>query len=366
MYGFKIDNRTIIEDSETFELKVPIDEDTIILEDGKLKSVEKLHADQITIMSNSEGLLYLDLDDRTIKVSDTGELEAIAESDERTIKHGATGLYVPIDQATIYVDPADNLLKARGDVTPGKGLEWNASSARVLDIKVDGKTITTTGHDGPAGSIAVSYDGQTIYWDDNAGDNGALRAKGVKSNDGSVTVTTSGHDYDLSLPLDNDTIVFEGGVIKATAQVPEVDDVTVKLDDNGKLSVPIDNDTIFVEGGKLKSKGNEPDGEMIDVNSEGKLTLNIDNKTIIYNEVSGELEAPLHNLTAENGLYVLSSGDGFIVGANVDNKTIFINSEGKLEGAPSVLIDEKTIKNSEGIIYTNIDNETIIYNPDKD
>ena len=37
MYGFKIDHDTIIEDSETFELKVPIDEDTIILEDGKLK-----------------------------------------------------------------------------------------------------------------------------------------------------------------------------------------------------------------------------------------------------------------------------------------------------------------------------------------
>ena len=123
MYGFKIDHDTIIEDSETFELKVPIDEDTIILEDGKLKSVEKLHADQITIMSDSDGLLFLDLDDRTIRVSATGELESVTPTDNRTIKEGATGLYVPIDQATIYIDPADNLLKSRGDLTPGKGLE---------------------------------------------------------------------------------------------------------------------------------------------------------------------------------------------------------------------------------------------------
>ena len=163
MYGFKIDHRTIIEDSETFELKVPIDEDSIIVEDGVLKSVEKLHADQITIMSDSEGKLFLDLDDKTIKVSDSGELEAITLIDDKTIKKNTLGLYVPIDQATIYIDPADNLLKSRGDLTPGKGLEWNASSARVLDVKIDGKTLTTTGHDGPAGSIAVSYDGQTIY-----------------------------------------------------------------------------------------------------------------------------------------------------------------------------------------------------------
>ena len=365
MYGFKIDHDTIIEDSETFELKVPIDEDTIILEDGKLKSVEKLHADQITIMSDSEGLLFLDLDDRTIRVSATGELESVTPTDNRTIKEGATGLYVPIDQATIYIDPADNLLKSRGDLTPGKGLEWNASSARVLDVKIDGKTLTTTGHDGPSGSIAVSYDGQTIYWDAGAGDNGALKAKGVKSSDQSVTVTTSGHDYDLSLPLDNDTIVLDGGVIKATTQVPEVDNVTVVLDSSNKLSVPIDNDTIFVDGGKVKSKGTEPDNETIII-SEGKLKVSVDNKTIIYNEVSGELEAPLHSLTAQDGLYVQSSENGFIIGTKVDNNTIFVNSNGELEGAPNVLVDDKTIKNSEGIISANIDNETIVYNPDKD
>ena len=186
MYGFKIDSRTIIEDSETFELRVPIDEDTIVVEGGVLKSKEKLHADQITIMCDSEGKLFLDLDDKTIKVGDTGELEAIVDIDDRTIIEGSNGLTVPIDGVTIYIDPADNRIKAKGDVEPGEGLKWHAANSRVIDVKL-GKTldIDSTG-------INVNYDGRTIYWDDAAGENGALRGKDVRSADGSVIVTEAG------------------------------------------------------------------------------------------------------------------------------------------------------------------------------
>lgn len=442
MYGFKVDNRTIIEDSETTELKVPIDEDTIIVEDGKLKSVEKLHADQTTIMQDSEGKLFLDLDDRTIKVNDTGELEAVVEIDNSTIKEGTNGLYVPIDNDTVFVD-TDGRIKSKGDLTPGVGLEWDSPTSRVLNVKL-GKTIDedTTG-------INVNYDGRTIYWDDTAGHNGALRGKDVRSADGSVKVTEAGLEaWDLSLPLDNDTIVLDGGVIKATTQVPEVDNVTIKLVDD-KLSVPIDNDTIFVEGGKLKAQTMpEVDNETIIINSEGKLEavnqmpaidektlvikddklqVAIDNDTIVYDSENEWIEVPNRVLQTENGIYArvdseetlyigtytddktlginndgelgvkiddetivydkdndwievnyqtVEFDDGLIaevdsetthVKANVDNKTIFINSEGQLEGAPNVLVDGTTIiQNSEDVISVNIDNETIIYNAEDD
>ena len=121
-YGFKIDERTIIENSEE-ALMVPIDDDTIIVSEGKLKSVEKIHADQITIMSDSEGMLFLDLDNRTIRVSDAGELESVVAIDDQTIKEGPSGLFVPIDGATIFLDPTDGRIKAKGDVEPGVGLE---------------------------------------------------------------------------------------------------------------------------------------------------------------------------------------------------------------------------------------------------
>ena len=121
-YGFKIDERTIVENSEE-TLMVPIDDDTIIVSEGKLKSVEKIHADQITIMSDSEGMLFLDLDNRTIRVSDMGQLESVVAIDDQTIKEGPSGLFVPIDGATIFLDPNDGRIKAKGDVEPGVGLE---------------------------------------------------------------------------------------------------------------------------------------------------------------------------------------------------------------------------------------------------
>ena len=405
MYGFRIDDKTIIEDSESNELKVPIDEETIIVSEGKLKSVEKLHADQLTIMSDGDGLLYLDLDNKTIKVGDTGKLESVTAVDNKTIKEGATGLYVPIDQVTLYVDPADGLIKSKGDLTPGKGLEWNASSPRVLDIRVDNKTITTS-NDGPTGALTVSYDGQTIYWDAGAGDNGALKAKGITSTDQSVTVSTTGHNWDLSLPLDNDTIKLEGGVIKSALKV---DGESIILSE-GKLSVNVDGSSVYIEDGKVKAKGADPDEVTIKKNSEGKLeavkqlpdidevtiivnsegkleavkqsadidektivldkdnkiSVNIDNETITYNSEHDYLEVTNWLLETESGIYAIEDSETLRVGVNVDNKTIIINSEGQLEGAPNVLTDDKTIlKNSENVISVNIDNDTIVYDEEE-
>lgn len=286
-YGVKIDHKTILDDSETTELYVPIDEDTIYVDtDGKIKAKEQLHADQITIFSDADGKLYLDLDDKTIKVNAAGQLESNVEVDNKTIKQGINGLYVPIDNVTLFVE--NGILKSKGDLTPGKGLEWNATSPRVLDVKIDGKTITTTGHDGPTGSLSVSYDGRTIYWDDGAGDNGALKAMEVTNTDGTVKVTEGAHKWDISVPIDNDTIKLEGGVIKATTQVPKVDGETIILEDD-KLKVNADNDTIYVEGGKLKAK-QTPEVEVDEItiikNSEGKLEAtkqmpDIDNKTLV-------------------------------------------------------------------------------------
>ena len=474
MYGFKIDARTIIEDSESTELSVPIDDDTIYVDsDGKIKAKAQLFADQITIMQSSEGRLFLDLDDTTIRVSDAGELEAVTATDDVTIKKGINGLYVPIDNATLFVD--NGLLKARGDVNPGVGLEWNASTARTLDVKL-GKTI-----DEDTNGLEVNYDGRTIYWDEGAGVNGALRGMDVRSADGSVKVTEGGHAWDLSLPLDNDTIKLDNGKIVATAQVPEIDNSTIVFNSNSELSVPIDEDTIYLEGGKLKAKQVEVkvDNETIIVNSEGefeavkqmpdidektiqlindKLAVAIDNDTIIYDSENnwieiansldiepgdgiefldqddkviikakidsetmrfgpngelvaigdplpkpylpdtwlhsnceGELEwsepetVPVDEETiiynpekdwievaslpteGENGIYFRDTSEVVYIGVNVDGKTLFVNCEGQLEGAPNVKVDDKTIViDSENVISVNIDNDTIIYNESSD
>ena len=160
-YGFKIDEKTIVENSEE-ALMVPIDDDTIIVSEGKLKSVEKIHADQITIMSDSEGMLFLDLDNRTIRVSDMGQLESVVDIDDQTIKEGPSGLFVPIDGATIFLDPTDGRIKAKGDVEPGVGLEWESATSRVLNVKIDNKTINLEGTAPGQDFLSVNYDGHTI------------------------------------------------------------------------------------------------------------------------------------------------------------------------------------------------------------
>lgn len=121
LYGVEVDNATIVPDSEGI-LGVPIDGETIYIKDGKVVAKEQLHADQVTIIQDSEGQLFLDLDNRTIKVNEGGQLEAVIPVDNKTIREGANGLYVPIDNSTLYVD-TDNKLKSRGDVNPGTGLE---------------------------------------------------------------------------------------------------------------------------------------------------------------------------------------------------------------------------------------------------
>jgi hypothetical protein len=100
---------------------VPIDNDTIIISEGVLKSVEKIHADQMTIMSDSEGKLYLYLDNQTIRVNDLGELESVVDIDDVTIKNGINGLYVPIDNNTLFVE--GGVIKSKGDLVPGDALK---------------------------------------------------------------------------------------------------------------------------------------------------------------------------------------------------------------------------------------------------
>ena len=121
------------------------------------------------------------------------------------------------------------------------------------------------------------------------------------------------------------------------------DDLTVKVNSENELYVPIDEKTIVLDAGKV--------------------VANIDKRTIVYDDSEGHIELPL------------------------DNVTIFINSEGRLEAAGldvkpgdaiqittseeaglpvkylDVLYDEETILlNSENELYVPIDKDSIIIN----
>ena len=226
----------------------------------------------------------------------------------------------------------------------------------------------------------------------------------TEAGDGIKVVENGGsHSYVVSVEVDDDTIKIEDGKLVATAQVPEVDDVTVKLNGDGKLSVPIDEDTIYVDGGQLKAKQADPvevDDVTIVYNSEGKLeavkqaldidektiqlindklTVAIDNDTIVFDSEHGWLKVDGSiDFAAENGLYLRdnSETDTVYIGIDYDSETMKI-VDGKLTaiGDPlpkPYLPDTWLHSNSECELEWGepetvpVDEETIIYNPEKD
>lgn len=191
--------------------------------------------------------------------------------------------------------------------------------------------------------------------------------------------------------VDNETIIINSeGKLEAVNQMPAIDEKTLVIKDD-KLQVAIDNDTIVYDSenewievpnrvlqtengiyARVDSEetlyiGTYTDDKTLGINNAGELGVKIDDETIVYDKDNDWIEVNYQTVEFDDGLIAEVDSETTHVKANVDNKTIFINSEGQLEGAPNVLVDGTTIiQNSEDVISVNIDNETIIYNAEDD
>lgn len=187
----------------------------------------------------------------------------------------------------------------------------------------------------------------------------------------------------LSVAIDNDTIVFDSEnnwIEIANSLDIEPGEGIEFLDLNDKVVVKakIDSETMrFGPDGELVAIGDPlpkpylPD-TWLHSTSEGELewgepeTVPVDEETIIYNPEKDWIEVASVPTEGENGIYFRDNSEVVYIGVNVDGKTIFVNCEGQLEGAPNVKVDEQTIIiDSENVISVNIDKDSIIYNEDK-
>lgn len=108
------------------------------------------------------------------------------------------------------------------------------------------------------------------------------------------------------------------------------------------------------------------DGIYTIYNSETNITtfgVNVDHDTIVYNSEQDWLEVNYNYVEGENGIYLRNDSEVTYIGIEVDGDTIYINSEGKLAGAPNVLVDGTTIIQDENdVISVHYDHDTIVYN----
>ena len=116
----------------------------------------------------------------------------------------------------------------------------------------------------------------------------------------------------------------------------KLDNQTIKKNDNG-LFVDIDNSTIIYNSGKIKVDTAKLIDNKTIKNTSNKLNVNIDNNTIKSDSSTGKLYT------------------------NIDNKTMKTDSSTGL----FVQTDNKTIKSDSSGLYTNIDNDWLVYENDQ-
>ena len=171
-----------------------------------------------------------------------------------------------------------------------------------------------------------------------------------------------GQEVITQVQVDNKTIFWNDSEVYLEAILPEgrkaielvdlgsefvydvkYDDLTVKVNSENELFVPIDEKTIVLEGGKVKA--------------------NIDKKTIIYDDSEGHIELPIDNIT------ITLNSEGFLEASGLDVKAgdaIKITTSEEA-GLPvkylDVLYNDITVKlNSENELYVPIDEDSIIIN----
>lgn len=224
------DNKTILVDSSE-GIYVPIDNDTIILDAGKIKAKKQLNADGVTIIEDSE-VLYANIDEKTI-IKDRGFLEtAIGGYKDPAVpivyvnNTGAGSFGAPL--GTIYtgtftlpfvIEPLDS-------ATVNVSTELNVSGSPILTTAETNLTVVDYGK-------IIGITGQT---------------------------TTGDRFVDLQYNKDTNevTVRYDVSSITVRNNMPSVDSITLNI--NGQAAtyhpiearfVPIDNNSIIIRNGKL-------------------------------------------------------------------------------------------------------------------
>ena len=169
-----------------------------------------------------------------------------------------------------------------------------------------------------------------------------------------------GHEVVTQVQFDNKTVRWNDSEVYVEALLPEgrkaielvdlgasyvydvkYDDLTVKVNSENELFVPIDEKTIVLEGGKV--------------------VANIDKRTIVYDVSEGHIELPIDEVT----IFVNSEGRLEAAGMDVKPGEAIKISTSEEAGLPvkyiDVLYDDSTIiLDSEGKLTANIDKDSII------
>ena len=378
---FLIDNKTIDEfydsaDSK-FKLHVPIDGVSIIYDsaDQKVKATAKPLASSdghaTHLVETSEGFKVNVLHDKTLTTINN---ELHVNVDGQTIKVTSEGkLYTVPEPLT-----AGDAIK----IEPGTGA-WDLEK---IGVRVDSESIIVNGNNDLAVKLGVALalnNGISVLYDDR-----------------SVVLDSEGK---LSVPFDKETIqsYVHPDTGKLVWGVPYYNGLG---HDGDALIVNYDNKTIGLNDpdwyeGELSVRHDKTLEERYDAGVGGTaLGVNVDNYTIYIAEGSGELKSKIKYRDALK----LDDSDPSIPYVDVlyDNKSIKLDSEGKLSAVPEPLfdghatkvnpktsaydsesidvlhdatlklvagnklrvnIDEKTLRDSSGELYVAVDNDSIFF-----
>lgn len=281
----KYDSETIILDSDG-NLTVPLDYRTIIV-----NSEDKIAVpiDELTIVVNSEGKLSVALED--------GEATEVADSE------GKIQVNVLRDEKTIFLTSENTL-----EIRPDEERAFTVDSEGKLFVKVDGLTIQYNS-DGELVSFPEPlFDGvatHVVYgtseWDSESIDVLFNSEMGlgvdsenqlyVKVDNISVKFNSEGELYVIPEPL------FDGVATKVNPKTAEYDSESIDVLFNSEAGLQVNSEN------ELEVKIQEP----LFFNSEGKIELKYDERTLVVDPNTKELLVP------------------------IDDDTIRVNSEGKLE-----------------------------------
>lgn len=333
-FKVRIDSETIILDSEG-DLSVNVDFETILFNsEGKLsaRSVREGEAIEITT-SEGEQVINVKYDDNSIHLNSEGQLVVIPAGDKAIEITSEGKVATKIDDYTIKFDSEGRLVARSLQEGEANHIYDSSEGEQIIDVLYDDVTIHLNSENelelhldsdraidvDSEGKIFIKVDDLSIKFDSE----GRLYAIPEPLFDGVATKVnpkTSAYDSESIDVLYNK----EAGLMVNSENELEVKIVEpLHFDSEGKIELLID-DTLKVENGEL---GADLDLETLVLNSEGKIIVPIDKRTLVM----------------ENGQLIVP----------VDDSTIRVNSEGKLEAdsLPKPLLPETFLHvNSELVV----------------
>ena len=273
--------------------------------------------------------------------------------DSETIKLNSEGkLYLPLDGQTVFYDESEGLIKATGlTVSEGDAIKIdeviiNGVPQETINVLYDSETIVLDSEGklslpldrrtivvDSEGHISLPIDEKTIFVDS---EDGLLKSKGLIVSEGQAIRIENSELDGVALAIintrfDSETIVLDS---ENNLMVP-IDRRTIVIDSEAHVAVPIDEITIVVNSeGKLEVSLEDGKATEVSKDSEGKAHVDVlvDEVAVFINSENRLEIRP----DEERAFAVDSEGKLFV---KVDDKTIKYDSEGKLFAIPEPLHD---------------------------